>query len=98
MSRIRKKSFKEGLVPRFLMERAFAEQLELDPEIAAEIARVNDEFGAPMAVSLPQRHKRKTYCLYEAPSADAIRAAAQWLNVPVDAIIEVTESRPEQYA
>jgi hypothetical protein len=34
--------------------------------------------------------KKKTYCLYEAPSAEAIRQAAKRANVPADVIIEVT--------
>jgi hypothetical protein len=33
--------------------------------------------------------KKKTYCLYEAPNPEAIRAAARRLNVPADAIIEI---------
>src|SRR6266436_6921583 len=33
--------------------------------------------------------KRKTYCLYEAPNAEAIRAAARRLGVPADTIVEV---------
>ena len=33
--------------------------------------------------------KKKTYCLYEAPNAEAIREAARRLNIPADVIIEV---------
>jgi hypothetical protein len=34
--------------------------------------------------------KRKTYCLYEAPSAATIRAsAAERLGIPADTIVEV---------
>ena len=39
--------------------------------------------------------RRHTYCLYEAPSPDAIRAAAKRANVPADAIVEVTSASPE---
>ena len=42
--------------------------------------------------------KRKTYCLYEAPNADAIRAAARKANIPADVVIEVEELRPEMFA
>lgn len=42
--------------------------------------------------------KKKTYCLYEAPSAEAIREAARRLNVPADYIVEVGELRPEMFA
>ena len=33
--------------------------------------------------------KRRTYCLYEAPSPEAIREAARRSNSPVDEIVEV---------
>ena len=33
--------------------------------------------------------RRRTYCLYEAPSPDAVREAARRANVPVDAVVEV---------
>jgi D-serine deaminase-like pyridoxal phosphate-dependent protein len=41
--------------------------------------------------------KKKTYCLDEAPGAEAIRAAARRANVPVDVIVEVGELRPEMF-
>ena len=39
--------------------------------------------------------KRKTYCLYEAPSAAAIRAAAKRLGVPADTIVDVDGIGPQ---
>jgi hypothetical protein len=43
--------------------------------------------------------KKKTYCLYEAPSAEAIREAARRLNIPADKIIELGgQIRPEMFA
>ncbi|MEM5339527.1 nickel-binding protein [Paraburkholderia azotifigens] len=42
--------------------------------------------------------KKKTYCLYEAPNADAIRAAARRANLPADVIIEVSDLRPEMFS
>jgi hypothetical protein len=43
--------------------------------------------------------KKKSYCLYEAPSAEAIREAARRLNIPADVIVEVgAEIRPEMFA
>ena len=42
--------------------------------------------------------KRKTYCLYEAPNAEAIREAARRANLPADVIVEVSEVRPEAFA
>ena len=39
--------------------------------------------------------RRRTYCLYEAPSPDAIVAAARRANVPADAVVEVGAAAPE---
>jgi hypothetical protein len=33
--------------------------------------------------------KRKTYCLYDAPSPEAIRSAATRAGLPADVIVEV---------
>ena len=35
--------------------------------------------------------RRKTYCLYEAPSPDAIRRAAARAGVPADVVVEMAE-------
>jgi uncharacterized protein DUF4242 len=84
-------------MPLFLIERNFAEEVMLDDAGAAEIRQINDEIGIQWLYSFLSADKRKTYCLYEAPSADAIRVAARRLNVPADVIIPVSELRPEHY-
>lgn len=85
-------------MPRFLIERNFAQQLEVNKEGAAAIARINDEEGVKWLFSFLSPDKRKTYCLYEAPNADAIRAAARRASLPADVVIEVSEVRPEMFA
>jgi len=39
--------------------------------------------------------RRRSYCLYEAPSPDQIIAAAKRANVPVDQVVEVSKFQPE---
>ena len=85
-------------MPRFLIERNFAEEVEATKDIADNIIRINDEEGVRWLFSFLSPDKRKTYCLYEAPSAEAIRASARRLNIPADVIIEVSEIRPEMFA
>jgi hypothetical protein len=85
-------------MPLFLVERNFAEQLEMDREVAADIARVNADVGVQWLFSFLSADKKKTYCLYEAPSAEAIREAARRLDAPADVIVEVGEVRPEMFA
>jgi hypothetical protein len=83
---------------RFLIERNFAEAVEVSKEDADNIRRINDDEGIRWLFSFLSPDKRKTYCLYEAQSAEAIRAAARRLNIPADVIIEVSEVRPEMFA
>jgi HEAT repeat protein len=84
-------------MPRFIIERNFAEQLEVTSESADALRRINDEEGVEWLFSFLSADKKKTYCLYEAPNAEAIRAAARRANLPADVIIEVTDLRPEMF-
>ena len=85
-------------MPRFLIERNFAEEVEATKDIADNIIRINDEEGVRWLFSFLSPNKRKTYCLYEAPNADALRIAARRANSPADVVIEVSEIRPEMFA
>src|SRR5215212_374745 len=76
-------------MPLFMIERTFADLVPTDPEALATVKQVNDEIGIQWLFSFLSADKRKTYCLYEAPSADAIRAAARRLGVPADTIVEI---------
>ncbi|MFD3462171.1 DUF4242 domain-containing protein [Nocardia fluminea] len=77
-------------MPVFMVERHFAEQLEVAPETAEEINRINDEAGVRWLSSFLSSDKRKTFCLYEADNVDAIRAAAVRAGIPADAIMELS--------
>ena len=85
-------------MPRFLIERNFAEALEVTKEGADQVRQINDEEGIKWLFSFLSPDKRKTYCLYEAPNAEAIRTAARRANIPADVVIEVSEVRPEMFA
>jgi hypothetical protein len=78
-------------MPIFMIERNFAEKLEVTPEGAAEINEINDEESVRWLVSFLSVDKKKTFCLYEASSADEIREAARRAGIPADEIIEVGE-------
>jgi Nickel responsive protein SCO4226-like len=73
-------------VPVFLVERRFAEDLEASAEVTDRINRINEEEGVRWLFSFLAADKRKTYCLYEAPEADAIRRAASRAGLPADAV------------
>jgi hypothetical protein len=83
-------------VPLFLIERNFAEALDLDAEAAAGIIAVNDDANVRWVYSFLSADKRKTYCLYEAETEEDILEAARRGNIPADVIVRVDELRPEE--
>jgi len=84
-------------MPLFVIERNFAEQLEVTRDDVTQVALVNTEVGVNWVFSFLSMDKKKTYCLYEAPNAEAIREAARRANLPADVIVEVSELRPEMF-
>ena len=82
-------------MPLFLIERQFAEQLEVDEEGEREITRVNGEVGVNWLYSFLSADKKKTYCLYEAPNAELIREAARRLGLPADTVVAVDQVVPQ---
>jgi hypothetical protein len=60
------------------------------PRVRKEPVPVYDQEGVRWLYSFLSADKRKTYCLYEAPLADAIRRAAARVGIPADAIVEVS--------
>jgi hypothetical protein len=76
-------------MPRYIIERNYAQQLDLTKDGGEGGNRVNEEEGVAWIFSFLSADKKKTYCLYEASSPEAIRAAARRNNLPADVIIEV---------
>jgi hypothetical protein len=83
-------------MPLFLIERNYAEQLELTVDGVSAVSKINGEIGVNWLFSFLSADKRKSYCLYEAKNADAIVAAARRANLPADVIIEVSQVDPER--
>jgi Protein of unknown function (DUF4242) len=78
-------------VPIFMVERNFAAELEPTLVPADGINRINAEEGVRWLYSFLSADKRKTYCLYEAPTPEAIRTAAARAGLPADVVIEVSD-------
>ena len=76
-------------MPLYVVERAFAEQLELTSDDVKLIEEVNADEGVRWLFSFLSADRHRSYCLYEAPSPDAIVAAAKRAGVPADAVVEV---------
>jgi hypothetical protein len=86
-------------MPRYVVEREFAEQLNLTKDGVEKVNLINDQEGVQWIFSFLSADKKKNYCLYEAPNPEAIRAAARRNNVPADKIIEISgEIGPNMFA
>src|SRR5687768_15044058 len=82
-------------MPLYMIERAFAEELDITADDVTVIDDINADEGIQWVFSFLSADRRHTYCLYEAPSPDAILAAARRANVPADAIVEVNPATRE---
>jgi hypothetical protein len=76
---------------RYLIERTFpAGALDgLDAETKARVNANNSSVGVSWIKSFANGDKTRTYCIYEGPSEEAIRKAAELNNLPVDSVTEV---------
>ena len=81
-------------MPRYLVERTFPDGLGLPA--TAEGARVcstvignNLQQGVTWVHSYCTPDRRKTFCIYDGPSPEAIREVAKTNGLPVDRISEV---------
>ena len=77
-------------MPYYIIERNFAEEVQTPVSDALNINLINDEEEVRWLYSFLSVDRRKTYCLYEAPSIEAIRAAAVRAGLPADVVTELT--------
>ena len=76
-------------MPLYLIERKYAEQLELSADGVRQLEEINADEGVNWLFSFFTADRRQSYCLYEAPSPDEILAAARRATLPADIIVEV---------
>ena len=89
-------------MPRFMIERVFPEGLTVPmtdegASGCARIAGVNAAKGVTWLHSYVNFDKTRTYCVYDAPSPEAIREVAQLNALPVGSITEVSVLDPYFY-
>jgi hypothetical protein len=84
-------------MPIYMIERAFAEELDITADGVRLIEEVNADEGVRWLFSFLSADKRRSYCLYEAPTPDAIRSAAVKAGLPADAIVEVDRVSADMY-
>lgn len=81
-------------MPRYLIERTFSSGLGLAPnqdgyETANTVIQNNAQQGVTWVHSYVTPDKKRTFCIYDAPSPEAIRKVADRNGLPVDRITEV---------
>jgi hypothetical protein len=78
----------------FLIERNFAEQLQLSQDAMQQLKDVSDQIGVNWLFSFLSADQKKTYCLYEAKDPEVLREHARVLGIPADVIVEVSRLAP----
>ena len=78
----------------FIIERNFAEKLNLGADDVRQVTDVNNEIGVNWLFSFLSADQKKTYCLYEATDPEALREQASALGIPADLIVEVSKLDP----
>jgi Nickel responsive protein SCO4226-like len=84
----------ELTMPRYLVERTFPEGLMLPAnaqgaQASAAVVANNARDGVTWIHSYVTPDRKKTLCIYDGPSPDAIRVVARANGLPVDRISEV---------
>jgi Protein of unknown function (DUF4242) len=89
-------------MPRYIVERTFEGGLDVPIDdngvkVVAGVVATNAEQGVTWVHSYVSDDHRKTFCVYDGPSPEAIRQVAQRNGLPVDAITEVRVLDPYFY-
>ena len=84
-------------MPTYMIERTFADQLDLSADDVRLIEEVNADEGVRWLFSFLSADRRRSYCLYEAPSPEAIVSAAEKAGIPADAVVEVDRISADMY-
>ena len=89
-------------MPRYLIERTFPDgfavpKTDEGAQICMAIVSNNTLKGVTWVHSYVTTDKKKLFCIYDAPSPEAIREAADRNNMPVDNIIKISVLDPYFY-
>jgi Protein of unknown function (DUF4242) len=87
---------------RYLVERTFPNGLEIPvnmegSQMCLNVVSVNAEDNVSWVHSYVTTDHKKSFCIYDAPSPEAIRKSAEANGLPVDNIIEVSVLDPYFY-
>ena len=88
-------------MPRYIVERTFPGGLRMGADVDSAAAHLalekNRDHGVTWLHSYVTEDGARTFCLYDAPSPEAIRKTAARNSLPVDRIIQVLVLDPYSY-
>jgi hypothetical protein len=89
-------------MPRYLIERSFPEGLQIPvttdgAKVCLNVVNNNMDDNVTWIHSYVSDDKRKTFCIYDAATPEAIRKVANKNKLPVDKITEVRVLDPYFY-
>jgi hypothetical protein len=89
-------------MPRYLVERYFCEGFAIPVSaegaaICQQVVARNAGLGVSWVHSYVSQDTQTTFCVYDGPSPEAIRSAAERNGLPVDRIMQVTVLDPYFY-
>lgn len=89
-------------MPRYMVERTFPDGLQIPlgddgSEVCRAVIERNAEQGVTWITSFVSDDKAHTFCVYDAPTPEAIRATAARSGLPVDQITRVSVLDPYFY-
>jgi hypothetical protein len=85
-------------MPLYVIERKYADQLEVSSDGVKALEEINADEGVRWLFSFLSADRLQSYCLYEAPSPDELIAAARRAGLPADVIVEVNRISPDMVA
>ena len=93
---------KKIVMHRYLVERTFPNGLEIPlnmegSQMCLNVVSVNAEDNVSWVHSYVTTDHKKSFCIYDAPSPEAIRKSAEANGLPVDDIVEVSVLDPYFY-
>jgi hypothetical protein len=89
-------------MPRYIVQRTLPGGLHIPPagagaDICTGVVARNAEQGVTWIHSYVSEDKQRTFCVYDAPSPEAIRRTAKRNELPVDQITQVRVLDPYFY-
>ena len=90
-------------MPRYMVQRTFSEGLHIPvdnggAELCHGVIERNADEGVTWISSFVSEDKTRTFCIYDAPSPEAIRKTAARNELPVDQITRVNVLDPYFYS